>query len=148
MTCCKQLVEGIVEELPFARAIATDFCDGPIEGFTECSRCGQSYSFRKLDWDDLQDVRILGFAPLGISLTAIAARLEIHLGQGVPVILVPPLAEAEDKFVQELLAQPPTRVAVVESWPGRSPLWRDITGLALGGISDWFGFLKIPKKKR
>jgi hypothetical protein len=135
-----------MESLPFQRTIATGFYDGPIEGFTECSECKQAYSFRKLDWDDLQNVRITGFTPLQISLDTIATRLKINRLTALPVSLVPPLSDPIETFVKELLAYHPNYVAAVSGgWPGQSSVWRDIRGLDLQSISDWFSFLGISK---
>ena len=134
--------------MPFQRVVATGYYDGPVEGFTECSECGQTYSFRKLDWDGLQDVRIFGFALLDESLETIAVRLVGESGTTTRVLCVPPLAERDETFVKELLAQPPTRVTAFEGWPGRSSLWRDTSGLDIGSISDWFYFLGLPIKRR
>ncbi len=146
MKCCRLLADGVAGTLPFERVVATGYHDGPTEGFTECSQCNQAYSFRKLDWDDLQDVRILGFAPLAITLDAIIARLAIGSDKRTPFVLVPPLPESAEKFVKELLAKRPTHVAAVSGWPARSPLWRDITGLNTEAVNDWFSFLGIPRK--
>jgi hypothetical protein len=136
-----------METLPFERTIATGFYDGPTDGFTECSQCGQTYTFRKLDWDDLQDVRVFGFAPLEVGLDAIAARLGVNLLKGPLLPLVPPLDESQERFVKELFAQRPIRVAAVEGWPGQSSLWRDIRGLDPDSVGDWFSFLRILKRK-
>jgi hypothetical protein len=59
---------------------------------------------------------------------------------------VPPLAEAEVKFVEELFAKTPTHVAAFEGWPGQSSVWRDISGLDPKGVGDWFSFLGIQRK--
>lgn len=148
MKCCKLLVDGVMELLPFRRTIATGFYDGPTEGFAECSECKLAYSFRKLDWDDLQDVRIIGFAPLQISFDAIATRLKINELTAQPVPLVPPLSESLEMFVKELLASRPNYVAALEGgWPGRSSVWRDIRELDLQSVSDWFSFLGISKQR-
>jgi len=77
MKCCKLLAGCVMERVPFERTIASGFYDGRTDGFTECSQCKKAYSFRKLDWDDSQNVRIFGFAPLESELDAIAARLGV-----------------------------------------------------------------------
>lgn len=147
MKCCKLLTGEPDERLPFERAIATGYYDGPTEGFTECSQCGQAYSFRKLDWDELQDVRVFAFAPIPLKLDDISKRLLVDSGNPKAIILVPPLAEPESEFVRELLAVHPTRVTAFEGWPGHSSLWRDVAGLNFTSISDWFSFLGIPRKR-
>lgn len=146
MRCCTVLIDGVMEPLPFGRTIITDFYDGPTEGFTECSECGAVYAFRKVDWDDSQDVRVFAFAPLEISLDAIAARLGVSVTKGKPYALVPPLGDSNKLFVHDLLATLPRWVAALEGWPGKSSVWRDISGLAPRSVSDWFSFLGLPRK--
>jgi hypothetical protein len=141
------LIDGALETLPFKRTISTAFYDGPTEGITECSQCGQVYSFRKVDWDDLQDVRIFVFAPLNSSLDAIATQLGISLGTAAFRPLVPPLNEQNESIVETLFAKQPKWIAVIESWPGQSLVWRDISGVDLKMVHDWFSFLGISKKK-
>jgi hypothetical protein len=138
-----------MESLPFRRTIATGFYDGPTQGFTECSKCKRAYSFRKLDWDDLQDVRITGFGPLQIDLDAIVARLKIKESGDERLPLVPVLSGPLDRFVEELLSHHPWYVAALrEGWPGRSSVWRDIRTLDLESVSDWFSFLGVPRGNR
>lgn len=146
MKCCKNLVDGKLEELPFERVIATGYYDGPIEGFTECSQCGQTYFIRKLDWDDTQHVRIVGFAPIEMGLHVIAARLSIDMGKRAPISIVPPLAESEERFVKELFAHQLTRVVAVENWPGHSRLWRNVSDIDPENVRDWFSFLEIQRE--
>ena len=146
MKCCKLLVDGAMESLPFGRTIGTGFYDGPIEGFTECSACKQAYSFRTLDWDDLQDVRITAFAPLQISMDEIAIRLKLSKPAGNRVPIVPPLSGPLEMFVKGLLASHPNHVAAVSNgWPGQSSVWRNIRELDFENIRDWFSFLGIVK---
>lgn len=147
MKCCKLLTDGESEALPFRRVISTGFYDGPIEGFTECSQCGQAYAFRKLDWDDLQNVRIIGFTPITLSLDAIAKRLSVDINAHPFFSLKGPLAQSDDDFVEGLLSQHPAQVAAFEKWPGTSLVWRDISKLDLKSVTDWFSFLAIPKMK-
>jgi hypothetical protein len=49
---------------PFTRILALGWYDGPTGGVAECVHCGGAYLFEMLDWDDWQDVRIFGLAPL------------------------------------------------------------------------------------
>jgi hypothetical protein len=146
MRCCKLLVNGVLESLPFERTIATGFYDGPTDGFTECSKCKQAYSFRKLDWDDAQDLRIFGFAPVDIGLDTIAARLGVRIQEPPGVPLVSQLNASQEAFAKGLFLKPPVHVAAVEGWPGRTPVWRDIRGVDLSSVGDWFSFLGIAKK--
>lgn len=145
MKCCKLLVDGQFETLPFLRVIAVGYYDGPTEGFTECSQCGQAYTFRLLDWDNLQDLRVFAYSPLAINLSAIGDRLLVLPDGHASLSIVPPLEEDEEKFVKTLLNQNATRVAAFEGWPGRSSIWRDVTGVDLTNPRDWFSFLGIKQ---
>jgi hypothetical protein len=145
MKCCKLLADGKPEPLPFERVLATGYYDGPTEGFTECRQCKLAYAFRKLDWDDAQDMRIFAFAPLEISFEAIAALIS-PLAKSNPVVTVSPLGETEQKFVQGLFAYPVTHVAAFEGWPGVSSLWRRIGTVDVSVPRDWFAYFGIKKK--
>lgn len=142
MKCCKQLSDGTLESLPFERVLATSYHDGPTDGFTECAYCHQAYSFQKIDWDDLQDLRIFAFAPLDISLDVIAGRL-LPESPVRPFTLVPPTKEGDDQFVRDLFGKPSTRAAAFKGWPGTSSLWCDITGVDLSVPRDWFQYFAI-----
>lgn len=147
MKCCQSLIDGQLEQLPFEKALAVGYYDGPTDGFTVCSQCGRAYSFRKLDWDELQDTRVFAFAPLSKTLEEICKRLAINFTDK-KIILVPPLAELENEFVRQLLASSVTRITVFEGWPGTSSLWRDVSGMNLEKVNDWFSFLGIPKRHK
>jgi hypothetical protein len=144
MTCCRLLLRGQFETLPFRRVIATGFYDGPTEGFTECSRCGQAFSFHMLDWDDIQDVRVFAFCPISMSLDAVSERLRTPLTADAEFSLVAPLGEDDGLFVRELMTRPATRVAAFRGWPAESATCRDISRTDIGQIGDWFSFLDLP----
>jgi hypothetical protein len=127
MTCCKLLLRGQFETLPFRRVIATGFYDGPMEGFTECCQCGQAFSFHMLDWDDSQKVRVFAFSPVSTSLDAIAERLRIVLAADTGFSFVAHLSENDQVFVRDLRSQPSTLVAAFRGWPGESSSCRDIS---------------------
>lgn len=131
--------------MPFDRTIATEYYDGPTEGFTECSQCGQTYSFRKLDWDDAQDLRIMSFAPIAVRLSEIADRLGVNLERPVVRPAALPIPESVERFIQVLLTQRPTLVAAIEGWPGQSSRWRNIAEFDVNAVGDWFSFLGIRK---
>ena len=146
MKCCRFLVNGVDEALPFERVIAIGYYDGPTEGFTACSQCGQGYSFYMMDWDDKQDVRVFGLSPLDITLDAIETRLGLRVDGRYRVSIVPPLAESENAYVGSLLRRIPTHVTVVKGWPGRSSVWLHISRLDVKNITDWLAFLGIRRK--
>jgi len=99
-----------------------------------------------LDWDDMQDVRVFAFSPVSISLDALAERLRTPLAADAEFSLVAPLLEDDGIFVQELLTQPPTRVAAFRGWPGESSSCRDISRTDTREIGDWFSFLDITRR--
>lgn len=146
MTCCKLLVRGQFETLPFRRVVATGFYDGPLQGFTECCQCGQAFSFRMLDWDDSQKVRVFAFAPVLPSLDEIAERLRIVLAADTDFSFVADLSETDQIFVNDLLSCSPTHVAAFQGWPGESSACRDITRIDVTEIGDWFSFLGVTRK--
>jgi len=127
--------------------IAVRYDDGPTEGFTECSECGRTYSFRKLAWDDFKKVRIFAFAPLFIDLNLIAGRLSPGWDRRTRLVAGPPFGDAESRFIEDLLSQPATHVAAFEGWPGDWSIWRGVAGTNLDTVHDWFSFLGIPRKK-
>ena len=146
MMCCKLLLRGQFEALPFRRVIATGFYDGPTDGFTECSQCGQAYSFRMPDWDDSQEMRVFAFAPIPTSLDAIAEQLGMALAADTEFALLGPLAEQDQMFVTDLENHSPTRVAAFQGWPGESCSIRDISRIDVTEIGDWFSFLGVTRK--
>ena len=146
MTCCKLLLRGQFETLPFRRVVATGFYDGPMEGFTECCQCGQAFSFRMLDWDDSQKVRVFAFSPVSTSLDAIAERLRIVLAADTGFSFVAHLSENDQVFVRDLRSQPSTLVAAFQGWPGESSSCRDISRIDISEIGDWFSFLGVTSK--
>jgi hypothetical protein len=145
--CCRFLTDGVPQNLPFSRTIAIGFYDGPTDGFTECSRCHRAYHFRKLEWDELQELRIFGFAPVQSDLDTIARRLGIQFNKDQPVSVVPPLDDAREAFLRKLLADTPVRVAAIIGWPGQSSVWRDVRGQAVTAVTDWFAFLGLTRRR-
>ena len=83
------------------------------------------------------------FASLDSSLNAIATELGI---KGASQMLVPPLSEQNENCVKWLLWKQPNRAAVMGGWSAQSLVWRDISGVDLKSVNDWFSFLEIPRK--
>jgi len=148
MNCCTHLADQKLELLPFVRVIAIGYYDGPTEGFTDCATCGQTYAFRKLDWDKSQDVRIIGFAPIAVSFDEIATKLSCNQTVGNTVCIVQPLTEAKEEFVTKLFGNPVRYVVVVEDWPWRSSARKELSSVDTSQISDWFLFLEVPRSTR
>jgi len=64
MNCCQDKNSEIVV-LPFIEQIWLDFYDGPLEGFTICSKCKQCFYFKLVEWDiETQCCRIFRFVPV------------------------------------------------------------------------------------
>ena len=75
LTCCRGF-PGVVRRVrsPFARLIATGYCDGPTQGLIECGACRTVYAFEMLDCDDGQDVRVFSLASVAGTLEELAER--------------------------------------------------------------------------
>jgi hypothetical protein len=145
MECCQWIESQTQASMPFGRTVATEYYDGPIQGFVECSVCGKVYSFLKLDWDDSQDVRIFSFAPLGILMDKLIHQLESNLSQRGTLFLASNLSGTTEELVRVLLGSRPTRIVAVEGWPGRCLASKKASALNMGGRADWFQFLGIRK---
>jgi hypothetical protein len=61
--CCQKEKETADLESLFL-TVALNYYDGPTSGVMQCRSCSAAYRFMMIDWDDYQDVRIHGFAPL------------------------------------------------------------------------------------
>ncbi len=142
MNICEHIESASAERSPFGKMLVTGFYDGPTDGFVECRHCGRAYAFRKLAWDDEQDVRIYGLAPLEQPLESI--RLEaLKLPESDdPVTVVPPLAEEQQQAVERLAARPVHYVvAAVNLRRGimaAKPLEQEDVG-----ERDWFAWLGL-----
>jgi hypothetical protein len=134
---------------PFRRIVATGFYDGPTEGFAvgeETETC----SFRLLDWDQGQDLRVFRIAAIpGVSLDDAVAVLRNEGPPSSPIWLLPaPLGEAAERFVQRAneLARP-VAIVVTRDLLGTLDLWRPITGEPrLTGSRDWLTELGFPRE--
>jgi len=89
MECCQLLKDGVSSALPFERVLAVGYYDGPTEGFSECAMCRRCYYFKKLAWDESQDIRIFAFTPLNLDLAEIVRKSNIQPSWEFPIFLVP-----------------------------------------------------------
>ncbi len=106
MTPCNHLEATSTDQSPLDRMLVTGYYDGPTDGFVECRECGQTYAFRKLGWDDEQDVRIFGLAPLDQSLEQIS-RHALKLADSNDVVrIVPPLGDEAQRALDHLAGSP------------------------------------------
>lgn len=65
VTCCQEIPEGAGAAIAtslLAEIAVLDYYNGPMGGFVRCSACGCEHSFRTLDWDDEQGVRVVSLA--------------------------------------------------------------------------------------
>jgi len=78
--CCQNLGGLTESKSPFQRIISFDYHDGATAGAAQCAVCAGAYKYDMVDWDQNQDVRVFGFAPLPpdsfMKLTALCAALE------------------------------------------------------------------------
>src|SRR6478672_1120145 len=119
MLCCKELTHNTPDELPIQRVLATGYYDGPTERFTECAICRQAYSFRRLDWDASQDLRIFGFAPLDRSLGFVIQQALPNAPTTQKFHLVPPLSGQSREIIDQLMHRSASVVAMY-GWPSRA----------------------------
>lgn len=104
MTECAHIeAAAAVPWSPFSRMLITNYYDGPIEGFVECHTCGRLYAFRKLAWDEDQDLRIFGLAPLDDDYDTVCTLLGAQ-GDSKTAAIVPPLQGLPEKHAERLLA--------------------------------------------
>jgi hypothetical protein len=150
--CCRGLPGSGRVKSPFARVIALGYYDGPTSGLVQCAECERAYRFDLLGWDEGQDVRIYGLAPLpATSFDRLVDALSRYQAPGWPVWV--PLwqfpsgsdREALDGLTRQIIdAAAPTEFAIATE---------DIAGAILGGkavtpedvarIKGWFSFLDI-----
>lgn len=140
MTVCEHVRGTHPSASPFFRLLATGYYDGPTDGFVECNVCRQAYAFHMLDWDDEQDVRIFGLAPVRESFESIWREILELPPSEEPITLVSPLVGQASLNIERLESQPIQYVVGVEN------LLRDIVAgepVEQGevGKRDWFAWL-------
>jgi len=146
MNICEHILSAGASLSPFGKMLVTGFYDGATDGFVECQHCGRAYAFRKLAWDEEQDVRIYGLAPLDVSLENI--RLDtLHLPPGDdPVSLVPPLGEQEREAVERLAAAPVQHVVAAANLR-RGVLASKSLVVSDEDTHDWFAWLGLERDR-
>jgi hypothetical protein len=130
-------------QLLIGRTIATGYYDGPTEGFTECSNCGQTFHFRMLTWDDGQDVRVFGFANLETPLDTIVSRLRLHVPYNGIALVQSDSDSGSTMFLHSLTTQPPVFAAAIKSWSHEVLACKALQATDLRSVSDWFAFLDM-----
>src|SRR5665213_3281654 len=123
MKCCTE-AWTLPNESPFRRFLATGYYDGPTEGVTSCSVCGQGYSFVLLVWDDAQDIRVFGFSEIDQNEQKVAEAINIALDSSKPVTIVPPLDHELDNRFKQITMKERTHLCVSNNLPGCARLWR------------------------
>lgn len=142
MTPCKHIETATPDHSPLNRMLVTGYYDGPTEGFVECRECGQTYAFRKLAWDDEQDVRIFGLAPLDERLDQIREDV-LKLAQGGDVVRVVPLAGDGAQPALDRLAASPIRYVVASLDLRKGLLAQRALAPDDMGDRNWFEWLGI-----
>jgi hypothetical protein len=89
-----------------------------------------------LDWDSSQDLRIFALSRVDVPLDAKTEKF----------LLVPPLSSELNEFLKNLISEVPCRVAAIRDWPGYVEAARDVAGVRLENVPDWFSFLGIQRK--
>jgi|GEM_PF-3559395 len=146
--CCRLLIGSLANvPSPFSRIVATDYYDGPTDGLIECRVCSTIYSFRKLDWDEMQNVRIFSLSPVAGHFIA---DIEEHLGGETrprwPVwVIGSESSTAVLKVVDDLLggASPAEFVVATQNLLGTIEIWRPIGSFE---HVDWFRELNLERQ--
>jgi len=63
-TCCQELPDWRNQRSPFQRILSFGYYDGTTAGVAQCVGCSVAYKYDLLAWDEDQDMRIFGLAPL------------------------------------------------------------------------------------
>jgi hypothetical protein len=98
-----------------------------------------------LDWNSSQDLRIFALSRVDVPLDVITKRL-MRDAKTEKFLLVPPLSSELNEFLKNLISEVPCRVAAIRDWPGYVEAARDVAGVRLENVPDWFSFLGIQRK--
>jgi hypothetical protein len=103
MTICEHLEAASADYSPLNRMLVAGYYDGATEGLAECRTCGQTYAFRKLAWDDEQDIRIFALSNVNHRFDDICDSL-LSIGEADrDIVVIPPLQPAEQSALDLLL---------------------------------------------
>ena len=145
--CCRLLFGDLRRVVsPFVRLIATDYYDGPTEGIIECGACSRVYSFRKLDWDQGQDVRIFALSPIpGCAISEFEARAAGEVVSKWPSWVL--MEETETEIAATVdgirdMASPAEFIVATEDLLSLIEAWRPV---GLSDDVDWFSELGLNR---
>jgi len=139
---CEHVLRASATSSPLKRMLVSGYYDGPKNGFAECETCGQTYSFRMLAWDSMEDVRIFGLAPITPSLDEIRTRLLQWPSSSAAFTLIPPLAAEQAAAIAPLEAMPISFVVAALDL-GRGLLAKRPHDPVTPDDRDWFAWLGI-----
>jgi len=125
--------------------LITGYYDGATDGFVQCNACGQTYGFRKLAWDEEQDVRIFALAALDQEFDAIRTRIyRIERDENPTTFLAPTPSAEQRRELERLLAnRPDCVVAATDLQKGilAKKEWEDDAS----GDRDWFAWIGLSE---
>jgi hypothetical protein len=147
--CCRSLIGGgVPAPSPFSRVIATGYYDGPTDGVVECRACSTLYSFRTLDWDSQQDMRIFALAPIpGRSMSDFTCTGTEATRPTWPVWILGDRGTEEIAGavqVARMAASPDAFVIATENLLGSIEVWRPV---GLTPAVDWFAELGLKRER-
>ena len=144
-TCCRFMI-GTLRKVPspFSKLVMLGYYDGPTDGLIECATCATTYAFRKIDWDDGQNLRVFALAPIpGHDLKELQ---ELGPTQETPKwpTWAPNAGSKAANVAGEMCqgASPEEFIVAADDLLKTLEVWRPV-GLATP--SDWFVELSLPR---
>lgn len=146
--CCRSLIGSLARvPSPFSRLVATGYYDGPTEGLLECGTCATIYSFKMLDWDHSQDLRVFALSPVsGHTLQEVERGAVAAVTPHWPVwVLAGPATDKIAAVVEQIrsTAAPEEFVVATTNLLGSIEAWRPV---GLKGPVDWFRELGLTRE--
>jgi hypothetical protein len=106
-SCLEQFSRANVAGTPFTRLLAFDVYDGPVSGLVFCGAAREAFVFRLMAWDEQQERRVFGIAPLAgdIAGRVISVLAEIQSPRWPEWWLNPPPDERLRRQVDGAIAE-------------------------------------------
>lgn len=140
--------------LPFSKAIALGYYDGPTSGVVQSERNLTTYKFQLLAWDAGQDMRIFSMAPLSSQsferLVNLLSQIQPPLWPlWVPIWNFPSQETANivEREVERILGQAdfPGLVVAMKSIMSEIVSVKVVMPNDFDRTEDWFAFLDLDK---
>lgn len=144
-TCCDALEAQEPMPSPFTRILASGYYDGPTEGIVECGKCGRTFAFRMLAWDEEQNVRAFGLAPVAWNYEALCVKL-LKTPPVAALTLVPPLPSSESSELDRLLTATVTHVVASENLLAELLASRAVQPGEVSLGRDWLQWLGVERR--